>query len=951
MVDITNMSSASAFPAPFSSTAKVIKRDGTREPISGGKIRARLTDLLNTPVRLDGIEEVHIEQIQAIVMQKAHDGITTVELDELSIQVALSWSLNHPSWDKFAGRIAIDNHQKKTRDYNYMGLTEMLYQNKPQLVTRDYYKFVEKNSNLIDAHIKYDRDFLLNYFGFKTLEKSYLLKLRGANGVDRILERPNHLWMRVSIALHLSDYVGGVCDPKLWFRIMETYDFMSQLYYTQASPTLFNAASTYPQLLSCFLLGSDDSLEGIKGTETDVAKISKRAGGIGVHIHRWRAEGSLIRGTNGRSKGPIPFIKMYESTTSAFDQGGDKRKGSAAIYLDASHPQFLQFIEMRKTHGDPATRAPHIFLGGWIPDLLMMRVALDEQWSFFDPEISRQFIESNSHQFIESNSRQFIETTIETKKQTCLGELNDSDYERVYTAMEEKHMQTKVQYGKDMRRSIRAVDLLKEIAVAQIESGFPYMLYKDPVNRRSNQKHYGPIHSSNLCTEILEYSDANEYACCTLASIGLARFVDPVTKKYDFAGLAKVATIVTTNLNKVVDINKYPVWQTELSNFKHRPLGIGVQGLADTFHLLGLAFEDQEALDLDARIFETIYYAALCQSVELARQEYFKLRAEARKSGTVSVIVDYKKDVIIKNGEPIIYCRPIYSNFTEETLPTTAGAYVTYKGSPLSEGKLQFDLWNEDQKYMEDKIEAYLANFRERVLIPSFKQIDGMNKLQNIKRHYYDPSKSPYDWNTLRAKLAKFGARNSLLLSLMPTAGTSQILGLNECFEPYTENIYVRKTMAGEFEVVNPHLQTALSEMGLWNDSVAKNIRINQGSVAGLVGVDDHFKARFATAYEISQKVIIDHAVVRSPFICQTQSMNLFMKNPTIAKVSAMHFYGWSRGLKTGMYYLRGLAAAKPFEFNFTREEIERFKLSGSNPNPSPTTVKSEDEICLACSG
>lgn len=918
-----------SFPAPFSSTATVIKRDGSREPISGGKIRSRLMELLNSPTKLPGIEEVNVEQIQSIIMQKAHDGITTIELDELSIQVALSWSLSHPSWDKFAGRIAIDNHQKKTRDYNYMGLTEMLYKNRPQLVTKEYYKFVEKNFSLIDSHIKYDRDFLLNYFGFKTLEKSYLLRLRGSENGDRIVERPQHLWMRVAIALNLNDCDLSVAvTPKLWFKIMESYDYISQLYFTQASPTLFNSASLYPQLLSCFLLGSEDSLEGIKGTETDVAKISKRAGGIGVHIHRWRAADSLIRGTNGRSKGPIPFIKMYESTTNAFDQGGDKRKGSAAIYLDASHPQFLQFIEMRKTHGDPAMRAPHIFLGGWIPDLFMLRVALDEQWSFFDPELSRQVTDGK-----------------------YLGELNDAEYERVYKQMEESKMQTKVQYGKDMRRSIRAIDLLKEISVAQIESGFPYMVYKDAVNRRSNQSHYGSIHSSNLCTEIVEYSSADEYACCTLASIGLARFVDSSTKSYNFAELAKVVTVVVNNLNKVVDINKYPVWQTELSNFKHRPLGLGVQGLADTFHLMGFAFEDQEALDLDARIFETIYYAALCQSVELARQEYFKLRAEAKKNGSVSVVVDYVKDSYIKNGEPITYCKPVYKNFIEETLPTTAGAYVTYEGSPLSKGKLQFDMWNDDQKYMEDKINAYLADFRERVLIPSYTQINGMDKLQNIKRHYYDPSTSKYDWATLRAKLAKFGARNSLLLALMPTAGTSQILGLNECFEPYTENIYVRKTMAGEFEVVNPHLQTALSEMGLWNPDVAKNIRCNQGSVAGLVGVSDHFKARFATAYEISQKVIIDHAVVRSPFICQTQSMNLFMKNPTIAKVSAMHFYGWSRGLKTGMYYLRGLAAAKPFEFNFTREEVERFKTSTSISSSPVMVTKEEEEICLACSG
>jgi ribonucleoside-diphosphate reductase alpha chain len=632
------------------------------------------------------------------------------------------------------------------------------------MIADDVYEIIVNNSKDIDSQIIADRDLDYDYFGFKTLEKSYLLKIDGLPA-----ERPQQMLMRVAIGIHKEDLASAY----------KTYDLMSQGYFTHATPTLFNAGTRRPQLSSCFLVSMDgDSIQGIYKTLADVAQISKNAGGIGLHIHNVRGTGAYIRGTNGTSNGIIPMLKVFNETARYVDQGGGRRKGSFAIYLEPWHCDVEDFLNLRKNHGKEEMRARDLFLALWTPDLFMQRVKEDGEWTLFSPD-----------------------------EAPGLDDVYGEDFVKLYTKYEEE--------GRG-RKTIKAQELWYKIIEAQIETGTPYMLYKDAANIKSNQKNLGTIKSSNLCTEIMEYSDSKETAVCNLASIALPKFIIPGKKpKYDLIALKDIAYTATINLNRVIDVNYYPTKETKTSNMKHRPIGIGVQGLADTFAILKIPFESEEAKNLDRDIFEAIYYGAMCASVDLAEKE---------------------------------------------------GAYQTFKGSPLSKGLFQFDLWNES---------------------PSTR----------------------WDWEELRERVLTHGARNSLLLAPMPTASTSQILGNNECFEPFTSNIYIRKTLSGEFPVVNKHLVKDLVKLNMWDDNLRDKIIINNGSVQDIAEIPDEIKIIYKTAWEMSQKIIIDHAAARAPFICQSQSMNLFVQDANFAKLSSAHFYGWDKGLKTGSYYIRTKAA------------------------------------------
>ena len=749
----------------------VLKRDGRKEPIMFDKITARIRKLnyglnpLVDPVR-----------IAMRVIEGLYDGVTTSGLDNLAAEVAATMTTSHPDYAKLAARISVSNLHKNTKKSFSETMADLYrYVNprtgkKAPLLSDEVYEIIQKNAGKLDSNIIYNRDFGYDFFGFKTLERSYLLKLNG-----EIVERPQHMLMRVSVGIHLDDIDS----------VLETYELMSKRYFTHATPTLFNSGTPKPQMSSCFLLTmKDDSIDGIYDTLKQTARISQSAGGIGLSVHNVRATGSYIAGTNGTSNGIVPMLRVFNDTARYVDQGGGKRKGSFAIYIEPWHADIFDFLELKKNHGKEEMRARDLFYAMWTPDLFMKRVEQNAEWTLMCPNECPD-----------------------------LFNVHGDEFDQLYLKYESE--------GKG-RKTIKARELWEKILESQIETGTPYMLYKDAANRKSNQKNLGTIRSSNLCTEIMEYTSPDEVAVCNLASIALPMFIKD--DAFDHQALFDVTVRVTKNLNRVIDRNYYPVIEAQNSNFRHRPVGLGVQGLADAFIMLRLPFTSDKAKELNQEIFETLYFAALTASTEEAKND---------------------------------------------------GPYESYKGSPISKGEFQHNLWGIKDEELSGR----------------------------------------WDWATLRKTIKKQGVRNSLLVAPMPTASTSQILGNNECFEPYTSNIYTRRVLSGEFIVVNKHLLEDLVDRGLWNEDMKEELMRNNGSVQSIEGIPDDLKELYRTVWEMSMKDIIDMSRQRGYFIDQSQSLNLFMEGATMAKLTSMHFYGWKSGLKTGMYYLRTKSAVDAIKF------------------------------------
>ena len=810
---------------------RVIKRNGEHEVIAFDKILARIRNVGGQA----GITAVNYTALAMKVIDQLYDGIPTTKIDELTAEQCATMATQHPDYGTLAAYIIVSNHHKTTPATFYDAMRQLHefvdVRGQPSpLINDEFWAVVCNNRDELEAMIDMSRDFLIDYFGFKTLERSYLMRTNGAT-----VERPQYMWLRVSVGIH-----GANMD-----KVRTTYDLMSQKYFTHATPTLFNAGTIKPQLSSCYLIAMEsDSIDGIFNTLKECANISKHAGGIGVHVHNIRATGSHIRGTNGVSNGMVPMLRVFNNTARYIDQGG-KRNGTIAVYLEPWHADIAHFLEMKMNHGDEDAKGRDLFYALWVPDLFMRRVKASADWSLFCPD-------------------------------ECpgLSDVHGDEFDALYAKYEAE--------GRH-RSKVKARDLWFRILDSQMETGTPYLCYKDAVNKKTNQKNVGVIRSSNLCSEIMEYSDDKETAVCNLASIALNRFVPRGDKRttarhetclgtsstlpppssneedgcegvrgalaaprgFDFDKLHEVTRIVTENLNRVIDVNYYPTPKTRVSNLAHRPIGIGVQGLADAFMLLDLAFSSDEARTLNRRIFETMYHAALTASCDLAEQY---------------------------------------------------GAYSTFAGSPASQGILQYDMWG------------------------------------------VEPEAGRYDWTALKARIVKHGLRNSLLLAPMPTASTSQILGNTECFEPISSNIYTRRTMAGEFILVNRHLIADLQAAGLWNEGVKNNIVANKGSVQHIGGLSEHLKRKYCTVWEIPMKHVIDMAADRGAFICQSQSMNLWMEDPNYAALTSMHFYAWSKGLKTGIYYLRRKARHQPQQF--TIEPESKKEQRGEN----------EDEGCTMCS-
>ena len=779
----------------------VIKRDGHKEPVMFDKITARIKKLcyslnpLVDPVR-----------VSMRVIEGLYDGVTTSELDNLAAEVSATMTTSHPDYATLAARISVSNLHKNTKKsfsetmadlYNYVNPRTG---KKAPLLSDEVYKVIKKNAEKLDSTIIYNRDFNYDYFGFKTLERSYLLRLNGV-----VVERPQHMLMRVSVGIHYDDLDSAI----------ETYNLMSKKFFTHATPTLFNSGTPKPQLSSCFLLTmKEDSIDGIYDTLKQTAKISQSAGGIGLSIHNVRSTGSYISGTNGTSNGIVPMLRVFNDTARYVDQGGGKRKGSFAIYIEPWHSDIFDFLDLKKNHGKEEMRARDLFYAMWIPDLFMKRVESNEDWTLMGPNECPGLYDCHSEEF-----------------------------EKLYLNYEKE--------GKG-RKTIKARELWEKILESQIETGTPYMLYKDACNRKSNQKNLGTIRSSNLCTEILEYTSKDEIAVCNLASIALPMFVK--NNSFDHKELFNVTKRVTKNLNKVIDRNYYPVKEAENSNFRHRPIGLGVQGLADAFIKLRMPFTSDEAKALNQDIFETIYYAALTASME-----------EAQRDGT----------------------------------------YKSYKGSPISKGEFQHNMWGVKDEDLSGR----------------------------------------WDWAKLRKDIKKNGVRNSLLVAPMPTASTSQILGNNECFEPYTSNIYTRRVLSGEFIVVNKHLLEDLVKLGLWNEELKQELMKANGSIQHIDFIPQDIKDLYKTVWELSMKDIIDMARHRGYFIDQSQSLNLFMEGATMAKLTSMHFYAWKSGLKTGMYYLRTKSAVDAIKFTLdntkkkepVKETVDAASAVAAVPSPAET--------------
>lgn len=787
----------------------VQKRDGRLESVKFDKITARIEKLCY------GLDMRFVEPVEIAkrVIAGIYDKIPTTELDELAAQTAAAMATTHPDYAILAARIAISNLHKETSK-SFSNTMKRLYEyidpktgENAGLIAKDVYEVIRKNAALLDSTIIYDRDYHFDYFGFKTLEKSYLLRMNG-----KVVERPQHMFMRVAVGIHKDDIEAAI----------ETYNLMSEKWFIHATPTLFNAGTPKPQLSSCFLLTmKEDSIDGIYDTLKQCAKISQSAGGIGLSIHNIRATGSYIKGTNGYSNGIIPMLKVFNDTARYIDQGGGKRKGAFAIYLEPWHADIFEFLELRRNQGAEELRARDLFYALWIPDLFMKRVEANETWSLFCPNEAPGLHE-------------------------CYGE----EFERLYEKYELEGRARKV---------VKAQDLWFHILESQIETGTPYMLFKDAANQKSNQKNLGTIKSSNLCTEIIEYTSPDEVAVCNLASLALPKYV--INGKFDHQKLYEVTKVVTRNLNKIIDINYYPVPEAERSNRRHRPIGIGVQGLADVFIMLRMPFESEEARGLNKDIFETIYYASLEASMELA-QKY--------------------------------------------------GPYETYEGSPISKGIFQFDMWG-------------------------------------VK-----PTSGRWDWEGLRQKILNYGVRNSLLLAPMPTASTSQILGNNECFEPYTSNMYNRRVLSGEFIVVNKHLLKDLIDLGLWNEKMREKIKAYDGSIQEIKEIPENIREIYKTAWEIKQKSILEMAADRGAFICQSQSLNVFIKEPNFGKLTSMHFYAWKLGLKTGMYYMRTQAATSAIKFttdtNVLQEVQQGKEMSYEQKVKDMACSLDNPDACESCS-
>jgi ribonucleoside-diphosphate reductase alpha chain len=776
----------------------VIKRDGRRESIKFDKITARIQKLCYGLNPIVDPVPVAMKVIKGI-----YEGVTTIELDNLAAEVAASFTIKHPDYALLASRIAVSNLHKITNK-SFSGTMKALYEyvdpvtgENASLLANDVYEIIEKNAELLDSTIIYDRDFGYDYFGFKTLERSYLLKVDG-----RIAERPQHMLMRVAVGIHKDDINS----------VIETYNLMSERWFTHATPTLFNAGTPKPQMSSCFLLTmKSDSIDGIYDTLKQCAKISQSAGGIGLSINNIRATGSYIKGTNGTSNGIVPMLRVFNDTARYVDQGGGKRKGSFAIYLEPWHADIFDFLDLKKNHGKEENRARDLFFALWVPDLFMKRVEENGDWSLFCPH-----------------------------EAPGLADTYGEEFEALYFKYEKE--------GK-MRKTIKAQELWFAILESQTETGTPYMLYKDACNKKSNQKNLGTIKSSNLCTEIIEYTSPEEVAVCNLASIALPHFI--IDGQFDHRKLFEVTYVITKNLNKIIDRNFYPVEEARRSNMRHRPIGIGVQGLADAFILLRMPFDSNEAKKLNKEIHETIYYASMTASKDLAKVD---------------------------------------------------GPYESFAGSPVSQGIFQFDMWG---------------------VTPS----------------------SRWEWDILKDEVKKHGVRNSLLLAPMPTASTSQILGNNECFEPYTSNIYTRRVLSGEFIVVNKHLLKDLVNLGLWNDGLKNDLIAANGSIQNLDVIPQNIKDLYKTVWEIKQKDLIDMAADRGAYICQSQSLNLFVQNPNFGKLTSMHFYAWKKGLKTGMYYLRTKAATDAIKFTVEKQAAVQPEVA----QVAPKTVE-EQQAAIACS-
>jgi ribonucleoside-diphosphate reductase alpha chain len=777
----------------------VVKRDDRKEAVKFDKITARIMKLCYGLDPLVSPEAVAMKVIEGI-----YDGVLTTDLDNLAAEVAAAKTIDHPDYALLASRIAVSNLHKETKK-TFSEVMEDLYNyidpktgQRASLLADDVYEIVMNNKDVLDSSIIYDRDFRYDYFGFKTLTRSYLMKLNG-----QIAERPQQMLMRVSVGIHKHDIQEAI----------KTYNLMSEGWFTHATPTLFNAGTPKPQMSSCFLLTmKSDSISGIYDTLKASAQISQSAGGIGLAIHDIRATGSYIKGTNGTSNGIVPMLRVFNDTARYVDQGGGKRKGSFAIYLEPWHADVFDFLDLKKNHGKEEQRARDLFYALWIPDLFMKRVKENGEWTLMCPH-------------------------------ECpgLSETHSAEFEALYTRYERE--------GKG-RKTIKAQDLWFKILESQIETGTPYMLYKDAANAKSNQQNLGTIKSSNLCTEIIEYTASDEIAVCNLASIALPKYVTE-SGTFDHNKLFEVTYQATINLNKIIDENFYPVEEARNSNVRHRPIGLGVQGLADAFIMLKYPFESEEARALNKEVFETIYYAAMTASKDLAKVH---------------------------------------------------GAYETFEGSPVSQGVFQFDMWN----------------------------VTPTNR---------------WEWDVLKEEVKTYGVRNSLLLAPMPTASTAQILGNNECFEPYTSNIYTRRVLSGEFIVVNKHLLKDLVKEGLWNKDMRQKIMASNGSIQNISEVPQHLKELYKTAWEISQRAIIDQAADRGAYICQSQSLNVFMENANFGKLTSMHFYGWEKGLKTGMYYLRTKAATDAIKFTVDKSVVEE-TVAQSIQNQSVE----DQQAAIACS-
>ena len=784
----------------------VVKRDGRKEPVKFDKITARIIKMCY------GLDSLVVPEMVAMkVIEGIHDGVTTTNLDNLAAEVAAAKTIDHPDYALLASRIAVSNLHKETKK-TFSEVMEDLYSytdpktnQKASLLADDVYEAIMTNKDLLDSSIIYDRDFRYDYFGFKTLTRSYLMKLNG-----KIAERPQQMLMRVAIGIHKNDVQSAI----------KTYNLMSDGWFTHATPTLFNAGTPKPQMSSCFLLTmKEDSIGGIYDTLKNCAQISQSAGGIGLSIHDIRAKGSYIKGTNGTSNGIVPMLRVFNDTARYVDQGGGKRKGSFAIYMEPWHADIFDFLDLKKNHGKEEQRARDLFYALWIPDLFMKRVKENGDWTLMCPH-------------------------------ECpgLSDTHSAEFEELYKGYEAA--------GKG-RKTIKAQDLWFKILESQIETGTPYMLYKDAANAKSNQQNLGTIKSSNLCTEIIEYTAPDEIAVCNLASIALPKFVAE-DGTFDHNKLFEVSYQITVNLNKIIDENYYPVEEAKNSNLRHRPIGIGVQGLADAFILMRFPFESEEARALNREIFETIYYASMTASKDLAKE---------------------------------------------------FGAYASYEGSPVSKGVFQYDMWN----------------------------VTPTNR---------------WEWDVLKSEVKQHGVRNSLLLAPMPTASTAQILGNNECFEPYTSNVYTRRVLSGEFIVVNKHLLKDLVKEGLWTKEMRQTIMSTSGSIQNISDIPQNLKDLYKTAWEISQKAVIDQAADRGAYICQSQSLNIFMENANFGKLTSMHFYGWEKGLKTGMYYLRTKAATDAIKFTVDKSMVQNTIAADVEEQQAAIACSLDNpDACEMCSG